>query len=338
MRVIDVCDGEIWAVAISPDSRFVGASADRVFCVFHWTTGEVVFRTQVSKFPPQIAFTPDGWAAYCVGQGLRFERLHTAAPAAARPLGPSDWYAGGVAISPDGKLFVAVLDGYPNQVKLNRWSLPTMQPLNGFDYWSPFRRLAFSPNGDFLAGISADEFELRYAVSGGFDYRHRLPEDRPRGSSGFVSFTRDSSLCAFGWESEFHILDISTGTSRMLRGTEAPSRSVVRVPKRIQSEVTEFAVPFRDAAFTGSGHHFATIEQPGRWTWWDGYENKWKITLDKGVETMGRLKLWDVQSWQLVQEYDWNCGPLTCVAFTADGLAGVCGTANGRLVQFDIDE
>jgi hypothetical protein len=40
----------------------------------------------------------------------------------------------------------------------------------------------------------------------------------------------------------------------------------------------------------------------------------------------------------VVREYDWGCGPLTCLAFTADGLAGVCGTADGRLVQFDVDE
>jgi WD40 repeat protein len=71
---------------------------------------------------------------------------------------------------------------------------------------------------------------------------------------------------------------------------------------------------FRDGAFAGSGRHLATID-------------------DGGV-----LKLWDARTWQVARAYDWRCGPLTCLAFTADGTAGVCGTADGRLVQFDVDE
>jgi WD40 repeat protein len=211
-------------------------------------------------------------------------------------------FAGGVAVSPDGKLLVAARAGAANRAALARRSLPGFQPLSGFDFWSPFRRLAFSPDGQFLAGIwpgsgesedglAGAEFELRFAASGGLDYRHRGTTPGAGGPTGFVGFTRDNALCAFGWGDEFHVVGISTGTSRHLRRVEAT---------------------FRDAAFTGSGRHLATVGG-------------------------GRLTLWDAGSWEPVREYDWGCGPLTCLAFTADGSAGVCGTADGRLVQFDVD-
>ncbi|MBN9119664.1 MAG: WD40 repeat domain-containing protein, partial [Planctomycetes bacterium] len=180
---------------------------------------------------------------------------------------------------------------------------PGLRPERGFPYWSPFRRLAFSPNGVYLAGIwpgilrrraEPARFELRYAASGGPDCSWPPTGDRAFESVGFVSFSHDSSTCVFGWEGEFHVLDTSTGTR---------SGDVRRVEAR-----------FRDAAFTGSGHLFATVEETGR------------------------LKLWDPKAWQVVREYDWGVGPLTSLAFTADGSAGVCGTAAGQLVQFDVDE
>ena len=43
------------------------------------------------------------------------------------------------------------------------------------------------------------------------------------------------------------------------------------------------------------------------------------------------------QEWQVATAYDWQAGPLTCVAFTADGLAGVCGTTGGQLILFDLE-
>jgi WD40 repeat protein len=72
--------------------------------------------------------------------------------------------------------------------------------------------------------------------------------------------------------------------------------------------------PFWDAAFTGSGRHLGTADGDGV------------------------LRLWDTTAWKVSHAYDWNAGPLTCLAFTADGVAGVCGTASGQLVLFDLDE
>ncbi len=287
MRVIEADLGEVRAVAVSPDGRFVAASDEKTFGTFHWATGKPVPEARRSGASEQVAFAPtSAWSARVSRGQLCLEPVAPLAGLFA-PL------AGGVAVSPNGKTLVATTAGSGNQAKLERWTLPALRPFIGFDGWQPFTRLGFSPNGEFLAGIHTFGFELRFAASGGIDYRHRMRKDRRFTAPGFVSFDRDSSTCAFGWADEFHLLDISTGTSKPGPRVEAQ---------------------FRDAAFLPSGQHFATIGDDGR------------------------LKLWNPQTWVVVREYDWECGALTCLAFTADGSAGVCGTADGKLVQFDVDE
>lgn len=300
MRLIDLDRDEVRTVSVSPDGRFLAASgANGWLSVLDWATAEPVLRLPLGVACDQFAFGPEGWLAYVHYTNLIIDRLD----ATSKPAELGGGFAGGVAVSPDGRTFVAARAGPPKETKFERWSLPTLRRGAGFEGCSPFRRLTFSPNGTYLAGIwpgiprryrsEPARFELRYAASGGIDHRYPTTGDRAYGTVGFVSFSHDSGTCVFGWESEFHVLDISTGTSRYLRRVEAP---------------------FRDAAFTGSGRLFATVDE------------------------MGLLKLWDPTTWQVVRAYDWGAGPLTSLAFTADGSAGVCGTANGQLVQFDVDE
>ena len=284
MRIIDVSNAAVRTVAVSPDGQLVAVSTEGRSCALYRWTGELALPLSLTEPCDQFAFAPvGGWVASVQHGRLWFDN-------AAEPAVPQDLpgpFAGGVALSPDGKRLVATRGG-ANQGKLACWDLPAFRPTVGFDFLEPFRRLAFSPNGQFLAGIWPYGFVLRFAASGGLDVQHpsRAVGRRRAGPTdpvGFVSFTRDSGTCAFGWDGEFRVLDIATGTSKKARPVEAP---------------------FRDAAFTGSGRHLATVEDTGR------------------------LKLWDATTWQVAREYDWGCGPLTCVAFTA----------NGRLVQFDVDE
>jgi WD40 repeat protein len=299
MRLIDAGAGEVRTVAVSPDGRFLVASGGSGWLsVLDWATGEPVRWHNLGVVCDQFAFGPQGGLVYVHQTNLRVERIDTAEDAA-----QGGGFAGGVAVSPDGKWLVAARAGAPNQAKLEKIALPGLRRQLGFEACSPYRRLAFSPDGVYLAGIwpgiprryrsEPAKFELRYAASGGIDHRYPPTGDRAFTAVGFVSFSHDSDTCVFGWEGEFHVLNIGTGTSQYVRRVEAR---------------------FRDAAFTGSGHLFATVEETGY------------------------LKLWDPKSWQVVREYDWGCGPLTSLAFTADGSAGVCGTASGQLVQFDVDE
>ena len=346
MRIIDTCDKPIRTVAVSPDGRFVAASADRAFGVFHWASGDPVLHRPASAACSQFAFAPDGgWVAYVGGSGLRFDRLDESIPVPPELPGT---FAGGVAVSADGKKFVAVQASIAGRMGLAIWDLPKLRPQPGFNDWPPFQRLGLSRNGEFLAGIWSGverrlyisaEFELRFAKSGGLDYRHRPFDRRPTGTSGFVSFTHDSAACAFGWDTELRVLDLSTGTSKVVRETPVETR---RNPPDTEGgadgpgDDVEYRAPYRDAAFTGSGRHLVTIEQPDRWKRWYPRAGRWRDS--PGTDPTCVLKLWDVRAWQVVREYDWQCGPLTCLAFTADGSAGVCGTASGKLVQFDVDE
>jgi hypothetical protein len=301
MRIIDVCDGPIHALGVSPDGRFAAAAA-----VGGWVgtcdllTGTAAPVRGADAPCDQFAFAPDGsWVAFAHPFELRFAPL-TGAPAP--PPIPGEC-AGGVAVSADGRKLVAVRAGGYGGTLLSVWELPGMRPQLGYNDWPPFRRLAFSRNGEFAAGMwpgvrfryerTPGRLETRFAKSGGLDYQYPPINGPVFDTPGFVGFSRDSRTCAFGWADEFHVLDLSTGTTRESRYVRAS---------------------FRDGAFTGSGHHFATVD-------------------DGGV-----LRLWDVRTWQVGREYEWGCGPLTCVAFGADGTAGVCGTADGRLVQFDVDE
>lgn len=301
MRLIDLggSDGEVRTAAVSPDGRFLAASsAGGWMSVFEWATGEPLRRLPLGAVCDQFAFTPDGQLAYVHHTTLRLDPLGTDA----KPTELGGNFAGGVTVSADGKALLASRAGPANGAKLDKWALPGLRRQLGFDGLSPFRKLALSPNGAYLAGIWSGiarrraepaRFELRYAASAGLDLRYPPTGDRAHTAPGFAAFAHDSGTCAFGWEDEFHVLDISTGTSRYLRRVEAP---------------------FRDAAFTGSGRLFATAEESGV------------------------LKMWDPRSWQVVREYEWGCGPLSCLAFTADGTAGVCGTQSGQLVLFDVDE
>jgi WD40 repeat protein len=288
MRVIDAFNEPVRALAVSPDGRFLAASAGFLIRVFDWVTGESSIPVGCPVPINQLAFTADGdWLAIAYTSGLY--RLNTAgSPSPVRCA--SDSFSGGIAISPDGRTLVATLSGQRQRAQLERWELPAWRQVTGFDFWSPFQRLAYSPNGEFLAGIDRDTFELRIAVTGGLNGRDRI---RYLGD-GFLAFARDSQLVVFGWETEMRVMETRAGA----------------VIKRMTSLGERFA----DAAFVGSGQLLATVD---------------------GSSTM---RLWSVETWEVVREYDWNAGGLTCVTATVDGLAGVCGTDAGRIVVFDVDD
>jgi WD40 repeat protein len=234
MRVIDVFDEPVRAVALSPDGRFLAASGGFEVALLGWPSGEGIVRVKTPAPIGQLAFTPDGaWLVFAYAGGLF--RLPSTGPGGASVLGLAS-YAGGVAIAPDGRTLAAAMAGRRQQVQLSRWELPAWRPATGFDFWSPFDRLAFSPNGEFLAGIDSDTFELRIAVTGGLNGRQRI---RYLGD-GFLTFSRDSLSVAFGWEMDLHIMETRAGA----------------VVQRIASPGDAFV----DAAFIGSGRLLATVD------------------------------------------------------------------------------
>ena len=290
MRVIEAFDRPVQALAVSADGRLLAAAADDGgLAVWDWADGRLLWWVRRPSPLVQIDFAPDGsWLAACGGGVLNLFRAQDGE--AIRSVGRS---VGGVAYAPDGKHLVASegRSGGDRHGRLHRWTVPDLRAVTGFDYWPPFTRLAFSPDGQYLAGINPRRFELRIAVTGGLN---GWAEAFGRTASSFLSSTRDSQTFVAGWDEEFSVLDTVNGVVR----------------RRVRSP----GLPLRDAAFTGGGRHLGT------------------------ADATGVLRLWDAEGWAVERAYDWRCGPLTRVAFTADGLAGVCGTATGRLVAFDLDD
>ncbi|MBN9524219.1 hypothetical protein J0H58_37860 [bacterium] len=60
------------------------------------------------------------------------------------------------------------------------------------------------------------------------------------------------------------------------------------------------------------------------------------LAVIHGTTTL--VKLYDLDTLTLRTKLNWKVGPLTCVAFSADGLLGAAGTDDGRVVVWDVDE
>jgi WD40 repeat protein len=234
MRVIDAFDKPVRALAVSPDGRFLAAAAPVEFAVWDWVSGTELIRQRLSAPACQFAFAPDASWVACVPRSGSFGTIATRTGTQTHAF--TALWSGGVAVSPDGRTLAATRVGRLGQVKLECWELPGLRPKTGFDFWSPFTRLAFSPNGEFIGGIGTNLFELRVAVSGGLNGRHRVNYV----GDGFFSFSRDSQWVVFGWETDLHVMETRNGQV-VRRVTQPESRA------------------FLDAAFTSS-RHFMTVD------------------------------------------------------------------------------
>jgi WD40 repeat protein len=240
MRLIQAFERPIRSLALSPDGQSLAAATEYELALFSFHTGERKAGRLSIQNGGQLAFSAQG-------EGVVYANLQLGmlwiAPKITHSIGvdvkqlSQRHFAGGVAISPDGKTLVASCTGRQRQSKLARWSAPGWQPITGFDFWSPFQRLAFSPNGEFLAGINREMFELRITVTGGLNGR-QLPRDPTR--TAFLTFPAHGETVAFGWSGELYIMETRAGN----------------VLKRFAPRNE----PFVDAAYTGNGRHLATLD------------------------------------------------------------------------------
>ena len=185
MRVIEVSDVAIRAVAVSPDSRFVATFAgDRTFGVFRWATGEAIIRAHENGPCYQMAFGPTGeWLARSGGHLLRLDAVDSPVQTARRPGRPVRRRRG-------RRGRTARCLSRPAPVKrtwptLERWSLPRFRTLGGFDFWSPFRRPRVQPGwaiprwhlGVWVRAAVRDQWRTRLPLPAA---RQRNPRKRVR--------------------------------------------------------------------------------------------------------------------------------------------------------------
>jgi WD40 repeat protein len=311
MRVIDAFHEAVRALATSADGRFLAAaSAGGEIALWDWATGAERDRVRRDRPAAQLAFAPNSAWLAATGNGP-IELFGLDRHLLVRlPPGQGCAYAGGVAFTGDGRYVVASeVVPRPGAPRLARWAVDEWKPVGGFDYWPAFTCLACSPDGQYLAGINATRFELRIAVTGGLNGWGRWV---PRKVKFKDPYGEEVEIDERASESSF--LAFSRDSQTFAAGWDEEFHVLDTLTGSPRPRVRSKDEPIRDAAFTGSGRHLGTVDRTGT------------------------LKLWDAEAWQVVRTYDWRAGPLTRVAFTADGLAGVCGTEAGRLVVFDVDE
>lgn len=251
MRVIDAFEQPVQTIALSPDGRYMAATAGTELAVWDWISGECIQFVQIASTTREIAFGPDSsWLALAAQRGpIRLVGVREQKPIPQI----AGTFSGGIAVSPNGKTLVATGNGRMGQVTLQCWELPSWKPKAGFPDWSPFSRLAFSRDGEFLAGIGTNLFEVRFASSGGRSGRHRVNYV----GEGFFSFSRDSQLVVFGWETDLRVMETRNGNLRPKPVTQPEARK------------------FLDVAFLGSGQ-LATVDGTPVMRLWS--PDSWEIT------------------------------------------------------------
>jgi len=250
MRVIDGFEEPVRTIAVSPDGRYLTAATATELATWDWVSCEELDRQFLSGIVGQLAYSPNSAWLACVCQRGEFNLIEPRDGGRVHAF--PGRFSGCVAVSPDGKTLAATRTGRQQSVTLETWELPELRPKTGFDFWSPFTRLAFSRNGEFLAGIDANSFELRIAVTGGLNGRHRI---RYVGD-GFFSFSRDSQKVVFGWEADLHIMDTSNGS--ILRRVTSPENLM-----------------FQDVAFIGTDRQFATVDGSSVMRMWS--TDSWQV-------------------------------------------------------------
>ena len=298
MRVIDGFDEPVLTVVVSPDGRFLAAGDESTFTLWDWASG-----SRLASHPlacEQLAFSPDGaWLAVGGENEVRFFPTDGRPPKQPESPGGRVPMAGGVAFAPNGKHIVASLAR--ERRAYDRF--PHIRYPGGLARWeAPIWRSA-------PGIVDWPEFpSLVFSPDGQFlaGINSRLCEVRFAVSGGIqcrvLARQRGRPWASFAPDSLTAIC-----------GWDNEVHIIDPVAGRVLQVVRPPGPPFRDAAYTGSGGNVGTVDD------------------------LGVLRLWEPTTWRIMTEYDWGAGALTCLAFTADGLAGVCGTARGQLVLFDLE-
>ncbi|GAB4430412.1 MAG: hypothetical protein Kow0031_11260 [Anaerolineae bacterium] len=325
-------EDEVNSVAFAPDGRTVlTGSADRSARLWDVKTGQELRQfSEPDGSGVSVAFAQDGQSALTGSYlGGVLHRWDVETGALQQTFTTSDApEINGVAFSPDGRQVAAAL-GVGQIVRL--WDTASGELLQTFTGSSDgVLAVAFSPDGQTLVSGGYDKSaRLWDIVTGGEIRRFEGHTDAVES----VSFSPDGrTLITASDDGTARLWDVSTGQElRHLAGHTNPVSGAAFAPdgKTIATASFDQTIKLWGSQLQPEYSPLAGVI--------NSFSNAIKFTADgrsiAGVDETG-LGLWDVQTGQLVHQYNYD-SPLASAAISPDGSLVLGGAGNGVLVGWD---
>ncbi|MER5350111.1 trypsin-like peptidase domain-containing protein [Kitasatospora sp. NPDC002551] len=233
-----------------------------------------------------------------------------------------------VAFSPDGKILATA--GDDKSVRL--WDVDTGKTLDTLTgHTNSVFSVAFSPDGKTLATASFDGTAQLWDVDTGSS---RTTLESHNGIVTAVAFSPDGRTLATGDGSDLNLIDVTTGTTRVLKGHTDSVYSVAfsRDGKTLATASLDGTARLWDV---GTGSTRTPLEGHSASVTWVAFSPDGKTVATASEDQTA--KLWEVDTGSTLATLTGHTGGVESVAFSADGKTVATGSADKSARLWDIE-